>query len=158
MLSVSHYTIKWGLFNEKLQRNKYFKKSLHNSKNTAEIPPMYFVYTYFVQLGKNFDDNCGFKMFLKYIQEKVLLNHLEKYIVNLKIQFLFRHFDPEHMSTFVLFYEYVIKSQTCAHKNCKIVNKNYYTTLLHHQVSVFSVLSTRLSPGYLLVITTYSEL
>ena len=94
MLSVSHYTITWGLFNEKLQRNKYFKKSLHNSKNTAEIPPMYFVYTYFVQLGKNFDDNCGFKMFLKYIQEKVLLNHLEKYIVNLKIQFLFRHFDP----------------------------------------------------------------
>ena len=39
MLSVSHYTITWGLFNEKLQRNKYFKQSLHNSKNTAEIPP-----------------------------------------------------------------------------------------------------------------------
>ena len=44
MVSVSHYTITSGLFNEKLQRNKYFKKSLHNSKNTAEIPPMYFVY------------------------------------------------------------------------------------------------------------------
>ena len=44
-------------------------------------------------------------MFLKYIQEKVLLNHLEKYIVNLKIQFLFRHFDPVHMGTFVLFYK-----------------------------------------------------
>ena len=61
---------------------------------TTKVLKSSFGCTYFVWLGKNFDDNCGFKMFLKYIQEKVLLNHLEKYIVNLKIQFLFRHFDP----------------------------------------------------------------